>query len=87
MQREKGEEESGAEKGRVGEIFLSRHQGWRSPMTAESLCSSAGSGSELVVSGRARPGLLMTWSGPERDWGKAERHQQKRNEDRRQEGR
>lgn len=67
--------------------FLSCHRGWRSPMAAESFCSSTGAGSELVVSGRARPGLWMTWSGPERDSGEAERHQQKRNEDRREEGR
>lgn len=56
-------------------------------MAAESFCSSTGAGRELVVSGRARPGLWMTWSGPERDSGEAERHQQKRNEDRREEGR
>ena len=56
-------------------------------MTAESLCSSTGAGRELVVSGRDQPGLLMTWSGPERAWGEAERHQTKRQEDRREEGR
>lgn len=77
----------GQRKREGGGDFLSRHRGWRSPMTAESLCSSTGAGSELVVSGRDRPGLLMTWSGPERDWGEAERHQKKRNEDRREEGR